>query len=200
LNLNLSKPETALAEAEIALSKNPSNLRLLQMKADAMVRLSRYDEAISVYRTALAIDSKAPLLRKRIAAALMLSGEFAEAADRDQGRMHTPTFARLNNVPEGPPLWRGELQLSGRLLIWAEVNFGVGQNLLHGSILPDVLALGFDVVLEVEARLVPVFAAAFPQIEVVEQVQPGQERGDWQSGALFPTCSDRLCLVKTIFA
>lgn len=179
LNLNLSKPETALAEADQALIGHPSNIRLMQMKADALVRLSRYEEAIEIYREALKSDPKAPLVRKRIATALMLSGEFAEAADQDQGRMLTPTFARLNNVPEGLPLWQGELHPDGKLLIWAEVNFGVGQNLLHGSILPDLLALGLDVVLEVEARLVPVFAAAFPQIEVVEQVGPGEARGDW---------------------
>ena len=179
LNLNLSKPGTALTEASLALDSHPANTRLMQLTADALVRLARYDEAIELYREALASDSKAPLLRKRIASALMLSGAFAEAADQDQGRMLTPTFARLNEVPEGLPMWRGELQPAGKLLIWAEVNFGVGQNLLHASILPDLLKLGLEVVLEVEARLVPVFHAAFPQIEVVEQVQPGEQRGDW---------------------
>lgn len=179
LNLNLSKPKLALVEADVALRAHPTNTRLLQMKGDALVRMARYDEAIAVYRKALAIDTKAPLLRKRIATALLLAGDFGASADQDQGRMFTPTFARLNNLPEGLPLWRGELQLNGKLLIWAEVNFGVGQNLLHGSILPDVLALGLDVILEVERRLVPVFAAAFPQIEVVEQVGPGEQRGDW---------------------
>jgi tetratricopeptide (TPR) repeat protein len=179
LYLNLSKPETALTEAEQALLVRPLNTRLMQMKGDALVRLSRYDEAIDIYREALKHEPKAPLVRKRIATALMLSDEFAEAADQDQGRMLTPTFARLNNVPEGLPLWRGELNPDGKLLVWAEVNFGVGQNLLHGSILPDLVALGLDVVLEVETRLVPVFAAAFPQIEVVEQVRPGEARGDW---------------------
>ena len=179
LNLNLSRPETALTEADLALYTHPSNTRLMQMKADALVRLSRYEDAIVLYRKALSEAPKAPLLRKRIATALLLSGEFAEAADQDQGRMATPTFVRLNNVPEGLPLWRGELHPAGKLLIWAEVNFGVGQNLLHASIIPDVLSLGFDVVLEVEARLVPLLAAAFPQIEVVEQVGPGEERGAW---------------------
>lgn len=179
LNLNLLKPEAALLEADLALDLHPTNTRLMQIKGDALVRLSRYEEAIALYRKALQRDSKAPLLRKRIATALMLTGQFAEAADQDQGRMLTPTFARLNNVPEGLPLWRGELHPGGKLLIWAEVNFGVGQNLLHASIIPDVLALGLDVVLEVEARLVPVFAAAFPQIEVLEQVGPGEERGAW---------------------
>ncbi|KPF63738.1 tetratricopeptide repeat protein [Porphyrobacter sp. AAP60] len=179
LNLNLSKPEAALLEADLALDWQPTNTRLMQIKADVLVRLSRYEEAIELYRKALKRDPKAPLVRKRIATALMLSGEFAEAADQDKGRMLTPTFARLNNVPEGLPLWRGELQPGGKLLIWAEVNFGVGQNLLHASIIPDVLALGLDVVLEVEARLVPVMAAAFPQIEVVEQVPPDAQRGDW---------------------
>lgn len=179
LNLNMSQPERALAEATAALRQHPDNTRLMQMRGDALVRLSRYDDAIAVYKRALIPDPKAALLRKRLASAQLLIGDFAEAALQDQGRILTPTFAKLNNVPEGPQLWRGNLDMGGKLLVWAEVNFGVGQNLLHGSLLPDLVALGLDIVLEVERRLVPVFAAAFPQIMVVEQVKPGETRGAW---------------------
>lgn len=185
LYLNLSQPRRALVEATAALKLHPASTRLMQMKGDALVRLSRYDDAIAVYQQALIPDNKVPLLRKRLASALMLSGEFGAAADQDSGRMHTPTFTKLNNVPEDLPLWRGDLRPGGRLLVWAEVNFGVGQNLLHASILPDLIALGLDIVLEVERRLVPVFAAAFPQVEVVEQVQPGEARGDWIKTVAF---------------
>jgi len=178
LYLNLSEPERAYTEATAALGLHPDNTRLMQMQADALVRLSRYQEAIAIYRRAMVSNPKSPLLRKRVATALMLVREFGEAADEDVGRMQTPTFIKLNNVPE-VPLWRGELNLGGKLLVWAEVNFGVGQNLLHGTVLPDLIDLGFDIVLEVEARLVPLFAAAFPQIEVCEQAAPGEERGVW---------------------
>ena len=179
LNLNLSQPERAFAETTLALRSHPNNTRLMQIRGDALVRLSRYSEAIEDYRRALMSDPKAALIRKRLGAALLLIGEFAEASDHDEGRMLTPTFAKLNNVPEGPALWRGDLGLDGKLLVWAEVNFGVGQNILHGSLLADLLTLGLDVVLEVEKRLVPVFASAFPTITVVEQVMPGQDRGAW---------------------
>lgn len=179
LYLNVSQPDTALIEALAARKLHPEDTRLMQMHADALVRLARYDEAIAIYRQALAPRNKDPLLRKRIATALMLAGEFAESGDQDSGRISTPTFAKLNNLPENIPLWRGELQLPGKLLVWAEVNFGVGQNLMHASLLPGLLELGVDVILEVEARLVPVFAAAFPGITVLAQVGLGQQRGDW---------------------
>ncbi len=113
LYLNLSEPLRALTEAIAALRLHPSNIRLMQMKGDALVRLSCYDEAIVAYREALVPDNKVPLLRKRLATALMLVGDFGAAADQDSGRMYTPTFARLNNVPEDLPLWRGELKLTG---------------------------------------------------------------------------------------
>lgn len=179
LYLNISQPGTALIEALTARKLHPEDTRLMQMHADALVRLARYDEAIAIYRQALAPKNKDPLLRKRIATALMLAGEFAESGDQDSGRISTPTFAKLNNLPDHIPLWRGELQIPGKLLVWAEVNFGVGQNLMHGSLLPGLLELGIDVILEVEARLVPVFSAAFPGMTVVEQVGAGQMRGDW---------------------
>lgn len=185
LYLNLSQPQRALVEVTAALKLHPASTRLMQMQGDALVRLSRYEEAIAVYQKALIPDNKVPLLRKRLASALMLVGQFGAAADQDSGRMHTPTFTKLNNVPEDLPLWRGDLRPGGKLLVWAEVNFGVGQNLLHASILPDLIALGLDIVLEIEARLVPVFSAAFPQIDVVEQVRPGEARGDWIKSVAF---------------
>lgn len=179
LYLNISQPERALVEAVSARHLHPDVTRLMQMQADALVRLSRYSEAVEIYRQALVPNSKDPLLRKRIASALMLLGEFGDAADQDANRLATPTFIKLNNFPENLPLWRGDIKFDGKLLVWSEVNFGVGQNLMHASLLPDLIALGIDIVLEAEARLVPVFAAAFPTIEVLEQALPGQTRGEW---------------------
>lgn len=179
LYLNISEPERALAEATMALAYFPGNVRLMQIRGDALVRLSRYEEAIVIYRRALAKDPKLPLLRKRLASALMLVGQFGDSADSDVGRMSTPLFAKLNRVPTDVPIWRGEPSLPGKLLVWSEVNFGVGQNLLHGSLLPELIEIGLQVVVEVEPRLVPVFQAAMPQIEVVAQVSPGSERGQW---------------------
>ncbi|WP_121118331.1 tetratricopeptide repeat protein [Croceibacterium ferulae] len=179
LYLNISEPERALAEVMMALSNFPDNIRLMQIRGDALVRLSRYEEAIGIYRQALDKDPKLPLLRKRMASALMLVGRFGESADSDVGRMATPVFAKLNQVPPDVPIWRGEPKLPGKLLIWSEVNFGIGQNLLHGSLVPDLIGIGLQVIVEVDPRLVPVFKAAMPQIEIVAQAPRGAKRGEW---------------------
>lgn len=62
------------------------------------------------------------------------------------------------------PAWRGE-DLSGRrLLVWGEQ--GVGDTILFASVLPDLLDRGASVVIEVDPRMVPLFARSFPTATV----------------------------------
>ncbi|MEQ9448313.1 MAG: hypothetical protein RLN70_05305, partial [Rhodospirillaceae bacterium] len=61
--------------------------------------------------------------------------------------------------------WGGE-DLSGKsILVWTEQ--GLGDEVLHGSMLPDVVARAQTCIIECSERLVPVFARSFPTARVV---------------------------------
>lgn len=62
------------------------------------------------------------------------------------------------------PLWRGEPLGGRRLLLWDEQ--GVGDEILFASCLGDLGGVDGQVVLECDRRLVPLFARAFPWVEV----------------------------------
>jgi len=68
------------------------------------------------------------------------------------------------------PLWKGTKLASGRLLIWGEhevPTYGVGDEILFASCIPDVIRAGNRFVLECEARLKPLFTRSFPGVDVV---------------------------------
>ena len=53
--------------------------------------------------------------------------------------------------------------LTARCMIWGEQ--GLGDEILHASMMPDVIARTPSVVFEVEPRLAPLFARSFPQCQ-----------------------------------
>src|SRR5258705_234554 len=56
-------------------------------------------------------------------------------------------------------------RVDGTLMIWGEQ--GLGDEILHASMLPDVIARTPSVVFEVEPRLAPLFARSFPDVTVI---------------------------------
>ena len=62
------------------------------------------------------------------------------------------------------PLWDGQ-RLDGPLLLWCE--HGLGDEILYGGMVEDVLSLGIDVLLEADPRLVPLFRRSWPNARVI---------------------------------
>ncbi len=69
------------------------------------------------------------------------------------------------DVREGRyPRWDGSL-VNGTLWVWSEQ--GLGDQILHASIIDDLQSCAASIVLEVEPRLVDLFARSFPWLHVV---------------------------------
>ncbi len=95
-------------------------------------------------------------------AGLLLSlGRFAEGWPelvwRFKRRESYGMFGRLKY-----PYWQGEPLAGKKIMVWTEQ--GLGEALLLGSMIPDLLAQGAAVVLVCPARLVPLFRNAFPAV------------------------------------
>ena len=58
--------------------------------------------------------------------------------------------------------WGGE-PVDGKLLLWGEQ--GLGDQILYGSMVPDVVARGHSVILEIDPRLIDLFARSLPGVE-----------------------------------
>ncbi|MCG5238564.1 tetratricopeptide repeat protein [Azospirillum doebereinerae] len=132
---------------------------------DSFTRALEFDPTESVARFNRAI------LRLRQG---RLAEGWADYADRfASGRLGRP---RRLPIPE----WTGEDLANRRILLWAEQ--GLGDELMFGSVLPDVIARAGEVVVECDARLVPLFQRSFPSALVRP---PTREPGDADCHAPF---------------
>lgn len=164
--MRLSRLAEALEEVNLLPATGPRSEIGLQLKADILSRLSRVDEAIELYREALRKVPDHPLISHRLSYALLLKGDIAGFHELHERRRETKSFL-ANNKDYPFRKWNGEIPIDGKLLVWSEVGLGVGQNILHMTFLNSVTALGLDIVLKVELRLVDLCRRSFPNLTVV---------------------------------
>jgi Flp pilus assembly protein TadD len=160
------KGDTATAEREYR-----AVLELQPLFADTHVNLgnllrNRGDlpAAIESYRKAVVCNPSHPMAHNSLGGALLLSEAWAEGWSELEWRWQlgdNPALRARHKLP----LWEGD-DLRGRhILVWGEQ--GIGDVVLFATMLPDLLAMGARVTLELDARLVELFQRSFPEIGVI---------------------------------
>jgi Flp pilus assembly protein TadD len=201
----LDKRDEALAAQRKALELDPGNAEAMVNIGTALKELGEGDAAAVYYRQAiarrpdfadahynLAIDradrgelgpARESYLRAlalapghvdaqgNLARLDLLAGRLPEGFDRWEWRWREPdTWRRSFDQKQ----WDGT-PLDGRtLLVWCEQ--GVGDELMLASVLGDAIAAAGQVVVECDARLVPLFARSFPKAEFVARDEPPAAR------------------------
>ena len=91
----------------------------------------------------------------------LLQGNLAEGAVDYEARL-----TRYDFVPKAftQPVWQGEDLRGKALLVWGEQ--GIGDEIMFASLLPDIAERCGKLVLEVDPRLVALFARSFPKADV----------------------------------
>jgi ADP-heptose:LPS heptosyltransferase len=170
--LKLGRPQEALASSERALSVVPDSADALSNLATALVALDRPEDALAALDRFIAIkpdDAEANWNRSVLRLTL---GRLAEGWDLYEYRW---TGGKVQKRSYPQPRWTGG-RVEGVLMVWGEQ--GLGDQILYSGMLPDLQARTSRIVLEVEPRLVPLFARSFPGLEVVaEQAEPALYRG-----------------------
>lgn len=124
----------------------------------------RLAEAIAFLRQAIIIEPEFADAHHTLAHALLGSGQLEEGWREYEWRWRAKTF-RVPPRDFAFPRWRGEPVVGKRVLLWSEQ--GIGDKLLFAGLLPEFVALGADVTVEIEGRLVSLFRRSFPGIRVV---------------------------------
>ena len=88
---------------------------------------------------------------------------------QDYRARHAAGHGRPCPLPQ--PEWNGEA-LSGALAVWGEQ--GLGDEIMFGSILPDIPLPRSALVVETDPRLVPLIARSFPGLRAVARTQTPQ--------------------------
>ena len=158
----LGRPGDALAACDRALMMRPDDPDALTVRGDALIDLERFDEAIAAFDKVIALDPGAVVAKWNKSLLCLGRGRFEEGWPLYEQRW--VGAKGLAPRPYQQPRWDGR-RVDGPLLIWSEQ--GIGDEILHSGMVPDVFARTDEVVLEVEPRLQTLFARSFPQAKVI---------------------------------
>jgi len=158
----LRRSAEALASCERALALRPDDTDALTVRADLLTDLERFADAIATLDRIIALKPDDVAAKWNKSLICLGLGRFEEGWPLYEHRW----AGAKGLVPRGygQPRWDSGA-VDGALMIWGEQ--GLGDEILHASMLPDVLARTPSVVFEVEPRLAPLFARSFPGVTVI---------------------------------
>jgi tetratricopeptide (TPR) repeat protein len=162
--------DEAVACYERALAVRPDFAEAHHNFGCVLFSLGKVDDALARHSKALALQPDYPQARFAESLAQLCKGDFAAGWHNYESRWHTKDHDTPRRAyPQH--LWAGEKLASGRLLIWGEQ--GIGDEIMFAGLIPDVLRTGNRCVLDCIARLKPLFARSFPDVEVISGHRPG---------------------------
>ena len=168
---NLGNARRALGDTELAADAHARALALAPERADhhinyanSLRELGDVGGAIAAFRRAIALDPECEAAHNNLGGALLLTEEWSEGWAEFEWRWRlgdNPALRGRHRLP----LWQGDALDGRRILVWGEQ--GIGDVVLLATMLPDLIAAGAQVTLEVDARLVGLMQRSFPKIAVV---------------------------------
>ena len=159
----LHRPKEALTCFDRALALNPGDTETLHNRGNALLVADRYQEALACFDQALVLKPDHAKCHCDIGLARLALGDFAQGWKEYEWRWKTADFlARPRDFAQ--PRWNGEY-VNKTLLAWGEQ--GLGDEILYSSMVPDLAGHADSVALEVEPRLVKLFARSFPGVRVI---------------------------------
>jgi tetratricopeptide (TPR) repeat protein len=158
----LGRSAEALASCDRALAMAPNDLDALIARADILIDLERFEQAIEALDRVIAINPDAVESKWNKSVLCLGLGRFIEGWELYEHRW----AGAKGLVPRDyfQPRWNGN-RLDGTLLVWGEQ--GLGDEILHSSMIPDLTERTSSLVLEAEPRLVPLFRRSFPSVKVI---------------------------------
>jgi tetratricopeptide (TPR) repeat protein len=159
----LMRFEEALASYERALALKPDYADALFGRGNVLRDLKRREEALASYERALAVKPGYVEVHWNEGLCRLQHGEFESGWRKYEWRWQVEQLAMAKPRLEKPE-WRGR-KLNGVLLAWGEQ--GLGDQILHLGMLPQLAAYATRLIVAVEPRLVPLVQRSFPEVEVV---------------------------------
>ena len=118
----------------------------------ALAVQERFDEACAALRRGVELDDSCNDAKFNLALTLLTIGQFEEGWKFYDTRLSLPDKVR---PPLPTPIWDGNLEIDGPLLVWAEQ--GYGDNIQFVRYLPILMELGLQVTLSTRPPLMELF-------------------------------------------
>jgi len=161
--LRSQQPEEAIAVCEKAIALDASCADAFQNRGNALVMLGRHAQALDDYARAqsLAPGSARPCWNEALCRLLMGDFErgwvhYTRGWEIGQRGKRRPQFTQ--------PAWNGAY-VEGALLAWGEQ--GIGDQLLHSSMLEELRTCARQLIVAIDPRLVPLLQRSYADIRFV---------------------------------
>jgi tetratricopeptide (TPR) repeat protein len=145
-----------------ALRLQPGYAPALGNLADLLADRGSVDEALKFYERVLAVDAQNAQARLNRAILFLMRGDLAKGWRDYEYRLRIK--GRVIAADHGLPAWDGKASSGKTVLVTIEQ--GLGDQIMFASLIPELATKVGKVILETEARLVPLFARSFPQATV----------------------------------
>ena len=155
-------PAQALAVLDRALALAPNCVEAWFNKALALTDMGEGEAAYALVEKVLALDPAFAQAHLQRAFLLLKRGDFAAGWREYAWRVRIPELDRWRDYPY--PQWEGEDLAGKRVLVQAEQ--GLGDQIMLGSCLPDLVSRAQQAVIECDPRLTGLFARSFPGARV----------------------------------
>jgi len=153
----------SLGEAERAIALDATNGEAHFGRAKALQAVGRHREAIAEYEKAIALQPDLIAAKWNLSICYLRFGRFDEGWALYEHRSD-PRGGAIPQRGYAQPGWDGQ-PIAGPLLIWGDQ--GLGDQIIYASIIPELKTRAGKIVIEVEPRLVSLFARSFPDADVV---------------------------------
>ena len=159
-NALYEKGDTAAAIDSLkkALKINPNYAEIYSNMGHFLAEIGQPSAAIDSFKQALKIKPDYAEAYTNRAHAFLKSGDFALGWQDYEWRWKK---SKLDSAPltTDRPVWQP--QTAGRVLLWSEQ--GVGDMIMFASIIPELYECSEQVIVQTDARLIPLFRRAFPR-------------------------------------
>jgi len=166
----LGRYDQALQSCDQAIALAPEYADAYINKAVVLEELSYFDEALSSYDMAISLKSDLADAYANKSLTLLKLNQYEQAWAIFDWRWNQRKRFALSPAGFTQPLWLGE-KSDKKLLVWGEQ--GVGDQVLYGGLLPELMDYPQDKLVALDRRLLPLFKRSMPELEFmnIEQLK-----------------------------
>lgn len=137
---------------EVAINQKANHAASHINLGGALAVQERFDEACAALRRGVELDDSCKDAKFNLGLTLLTIGQFEEGWKFYDTRLSLPEKVRS---PIAKPIWNGDLNIDGPLLVWAEQ--GYGDNIQFVRYIPILIELGLHVTLSTRKPLMELF-------------------------------------------
>ncbi|HIA65129.1 TPA: tetratricopeptide repeat protein [Candidatus Poribacteria bacterium] len=166
---NQGRIDDAIEAYQQAIRIQPNQGEAYNNLGNALREQGKLEESIRIFQKATHLQPNHAEAHNNLAMMLLLKGNFENGWKQYEWRCQCDNFPfEKRDFPQ--PFWEGTDLNDKSILVWTEQ--GIGDEIMFTSILPDLLNMNANIIVESDRRMVSLFQRSFPKIQFIPRQNP----------------------------